>query len=515
MKLYEKINKEFDLLEYIFTTEGFFKAYGISKDSPSGMFILNMCPICRTAEPHFILYDDGYEERGEYTWSSPCVEEGKIFKSIDFIQYYKRLQNWKAALNYTKANLLKDKQQKEPQYLVNTSGSKLKVYDNLKVLLEQYGITVKFNELKKKIEIDGSINVQGSYDSSITKLNTLCQVNELKLSKDQQYDFMYCVAIDNKFNSVVKYLASCRNLYLKNRPVNPVINDLFKTIKYTNADEVEFNNKILLKALMGYIHMAHNTGTSFVDFFIVLKGKQGIGKTQWIKSLMPKEHLNEFFKEGVILKLGDKDNIIQNTCYWIVELGEFGKTLRESDRDEMKAFICKSTDEYRIPYARTSKTYPRHTVFIATVNDDEFLRDATGDRRYAVFEVDSLNFQHDINVCMLWGELMILYESGEYSTYLTHEETQQIMDRNRKFTIRSNEQILIEECLPSNQPKEEWRPVTISALAKYIEEETGRKLDCRKLGKAMRACGYEQKRIGHEGIRAYIAPHIEDVSWPF
>ena len=52
------------------------------------------------------------------------------------------------------------------------------------------------------------------------------------------------------------------------------------------------------------------------------------------------------------------------------------------DMDTVKAFLTKSTDEYRIPYGKASLHYPRITSFVGTVNDEQFLIDQTGNRRF-------------------------------------------------------------------------------------------------------------------------------------
>lgn len=415
---------------------------------------------------------------------------------------------------------LEQKEKSTDGYLVDYTGKKLKVYENLRVLLDEHNINVKFNELNRKIEVKGKINVQGSYDSIITKLNTLCQLSALKLSKDERYDFMYCIGQDNRYNPVVEYLEQCKDKYLEYIKENnePIINQLFSTLTYSKSTDAEFNNRVILKALLGAIHLAYNEdSTHFTDFIIVLKGKQGIGKTQWLKNLIPKAHLNEFFKDGVILKLKDKDNIIENMAYWILELGEFSKSLKESDRDELKTFIGKSFDEYRTPYSRTAVKNPRHTYMIATINDDEFLRDATGNRRFVVLEVDKLNFKHSIDIDLLWGELLTLYQSGEYSTFLTEEETAAVLEKNNEYLVRSDEQILLEEYIPFSQSQDQWRPITCSSLVKYIEEESGKKsISVRKIGKALQTMGFNQEycRVGGVKGRYYILPYILNYSMP-
>ncbi len=407
-------------------------------------------------------------------------------------------------------------QGQQTDYFCSDNGTKLKIYENLKVLLNKHNISVSYNDLSREIKIKGNINVHNSYDSSITKLNTLCQMEGLKLSKDQLYDFMYCIAYDDRFNSVITYLNICKEKYLQEKPEYSIINQLCKTLHYAPGEDVEFFNKILLKWLLCCVHIAYNDELNFIDFMPILKGKQGIGKTAWIASLFPREHLNEFFKDGVMLKLKDKDSLIENTKYWVVELGEFGKSLKENDRDEMKAFLGKKFDEFRPPYARSARKHPRHTAFIGTINDYEFLRDPTGNRRYVVYDLVKIDYQHGIDINLLWGEIALMYDRKQDITYLTLEEQEKNEQHNESYMVRSTEQIIIEEEIPFSQPIEQWKPITSLAIAEYIEKETGRRLEPRRIGKVLNAMGIKQeyRRMGGKVGRYYVLPYIQNFSMP-
>lgn len=43
--------------------------------------------------------------------------------------------------------------------------------------------------------------------------------------------------------------------------------------------------------------------------------------------------------------------------------------------DSIKAFLTKSTNEYRMPYGKASLHYFRMTYFVDMVNDEQFLID--------------------------------------------------------------------------------------------------------------------------------------------
>jgi predicted P-loop ATPase len=60
---------------------------------------------------------------------------------------------------------------------------------------------------------------------------------------------------------------------------------------------------------------------------------------------------------------------------------------RKADVDEQKATLTRCVDHGRLAYGYEARSYPRRTCFTFTLNDLEFLQDATGNRRYWPFNV--------------------------------------------------------------------------------------------------------------------------------
>ena len=75
------------------------------------------------------------------------------------------------------------------------------------------------------------------------------------------------------------------------------------------------------------------------------------------------------------------DASMQVATTWAVEFGELDKVLR-ADANTVKDYVSRSVDTYRRPYGRDVLSKPRQCVFIGTTNEDDFLRDATGERRF-------------------------------------------------------------------------------------------------------------------------------------
>src|SRR5678810_1105049 len=76
--------------------------------------------------------------------------------------------------------------------------------------------------------------------------------------------------------------------------------------------------------------------------------------------------------------------------YWVVECAELASMLR-TDEKTVRDFITRPRDVFTPKYGRNgSIDVPRQCVFIGSTNDEQFLRDETGDRRYWPVEVTKM-----------------------------------------------------------------------------------------------------------------------------
>jgi putative DNA primase/helicase len=147
-------------------------------------------------------------------------------------------------------------------------------------------------------------------------------------------------------------------------------------------------------------------------YVLVLQGDQGVRKSSWFLSLLPKP-MQKYIKTGVFLDPSNVDSICKATSYWICELGEIGSTFRRADIDRLKAFLAESEDVYRLPYARTKQAVKRQTAFCGSVNEVNFLTDLTGARRFYPVAVTALNTEHGINMQQFWAEMAVAYKGGK------------------------------------------------------------------------------------------------------
>lgn len=123
---------------------------------------------------------------------------------------------------------------------------------------------------------------------------------------------------------------------------------------------------------------------------IILKGGQGIGKDHLLKSL-----LNGFgpYYSKFSSNRDERECWSQVTSKLVLHLEEFDQTGQLSVAF-LKDLITRDNVTYRSPYDRDAMTKKCVGSFISTVNIDAVLRDETGNRRFAVFEIESIDWKY-------------------------------------------------------------------------------------------------------------------------
>ena len=201
------------------------------------------------------------------------------------------------------------------------------------------------------------------------------------------------------FNAVKNYFAR-----LPKWDGTPRAETLF--IKYLRVEDTPYAREITLNWLTAAVARIYEPGCRY-QTALVLQGAQGIGKSYIIELLGGKwyleltdsvddSHASDAIKKG-----------------WIVELKEMA-AMRKAEINAVKAFIERASEKRREPYAKIATETPRHCVFAITVNDSEFLRDQTGNRRYMILKCNSekLGYVDGLTVeeiKQVWAEVLVKY----------------------------------------------------------------------------------------------------------
>jgi predicted P-loop ATPase/phage/plasmid primase-like uncharacterized protein len=147
---------------------------------------------------------------------------------------------------------------------------------------------------------------------------------------------------------------------------------------------------------------------------LVLEGAQNIGKSRTLRELATFGHEieEEYFTDAIRFKHIDKPSALQILQgKLIVEFAELADMNAESD-ESLKAWIGQNADEMIKKWEVYPTRYQRQFVLAGTTNNDTWLKDPTGNRRY--WPVRCTKFLHDEirkDKEQLWAEAVHLYKN--------------------------------------------------------------------------------------------------------
>lgn len=146
--------------------------------------------------------------------------------------------------------------------------------------------------------------------------------------------------------------------------------------RYLGAALCEYTAEVERLMFAGLVARTYEPGCKF-DYVPVLTGAQGIGKSQFCRMLC----LDESWFLAGIPTMSDRRAIELVQGKAVVELAELA-SLRGDQLETQKAFITTNIDTDRRAYGHYTEDFYRTCIFIGTTNDDQFLRDKTGNRRW-------------------------------------------------------------------------------------------------------------------------------------
>lgn len=325
---------------------------------------------------------------------------------------------------------------------------------NTEHLLSMHDITVRYNVIKKDLEIfipGRQFTVDNASNCSMAEIRSLASMHQLPVEGLNEYTAY--LADQNAYNPVAAWICS-KEWDGENRYP--------QLLESLDAKDYEIASILLWRWLITCVAAAFEPDGIAAGGVLVLQGDQYIGKTSWFWSLLGGNR--EWGKEGAILNTNDKDSVIQCISYWIVELGELDATFRKSDLSALKGFITRDYDQIRRPYARGDSRYPRRTAFFGSVNPKQYLHDETGNRRFWTIQCGhKLNPHHGIDMQQLWAQVYVKYMEGA-RWMLTKDEVFRLNEHNKEFEAIHPIEELILQNYDFNSKKESWREATATQV---------------------------------------------------
>ena len=317
-----------------------------------------------------------------------------------------------------------------PDKSVNAGGVPVTIA-NVRYLLTQNNIDARYNVIKKKTEV--FIPGLGATSDNVDNV-TLAHVRSLMalhgIPKGDARAIVDAVADANPYNPVADWIRS--------KPWDGVdrLSSFYATLTTPSEYPEALKHTIVYKWTLSAVAAALMPEGFSARLVLVLQGAQSIGKTRWCMALVPDWSLrSSVVKTDHHFEGGNKDHIITAMRHWIVELGELESSFRK-DAERLKGIITRDRDVVRIPYASADSDWPRRTVFMATANGSDFLSDPTGSTRWGIVPVESVDYEHGIDMQQLYAQLAADLEN-EVGWWLTPPEEAELEAWNERYRASS------------------------------------------------------------------------------
>jgi predicted P-loop ATPase len=214
---------------------------------------------------------------------------------------------------------------------------------------------------------------------------------------------------------------------------------------------------------------------------------QNDGKTHFFEALVMNTFLQPYYKKNPDIEGKESKRALAEN--FMLNLDELS-ALSKQDVGQVKATFAESQIKVRLPYDKKDSIMPRKASFVGSTNKREFLIDETGNVRWLVFDVSSINHDNggpngymSVDIEKVWAQAFSLFRSG-YNCQLTKEELEHSEANNRQYGVNTMEyQLLAQYFTP--RPKEDggrfYQPVE---LVRRILELTGMKVNGENIGRA-------------------------------
>ena len=286
-----------------------------------------------------------------------------------------------------------------------------KTYTEYKAAFSNLGLKFRLNQ------INDSIECNGERMTDIEALTIESKMFDLGFASAAGIRRSYSrLAGENSYHPIIEWLDS---LAWDGK-------DHFgEFMSYMDFQHPIISKQFFKRWMLGAVGKARNQEQNFM---LVMDGVQDLGKSTLSRWLIP-----EFMQQGYFIEGGlnpdSKDDKLRVISAFVWEVGELQGTVKKADLEALKNIITQKRVTVRKPYGHHDIDKPVLCSFIGTVNENGagFLNDITGNRRFAIIKM--LTLDHDyalkINPADIWAQINALYLAGERGRLTRQEQSEQ------------------------------------------------------------------------------------------
>ena len=354
-----------------------------------------------------------------------------------------------------------------------------------------------------------NIKYQELHDSDVSTLMRLFfEETALTTTSTEVYSVLQSDTCSLPYNPIFAYLQPLQGQW---KPGDKdYLHELIQTVEVEGGEETralldDFFKRWMVAMVHGWIHMSSTHGT-----ILTFIGAQGIGKSSWMRMLMPLE-LRAYYKEQMRFRNLDKDDRIQLAECGLINLEEID-AMSEAEVNQLKSLVTLDAIRERLPYDKSPRSMPRIATFCATGNRADFLTDPTGDRRWLTFTVRRFTinpFEYRPDYEHIYAQALYLAQHEPQMIAMSQKDILQLNKHNEQYVSQSVEVELCSVYVHHPNLGEDGTPMSDSKWMTAAEVASrlncynpSAKLSIRGIALALKRQGIEM-RISR-GIKQYL-----------
>lgn len=265
---------------------------------------------------------------------------------------------------------------------------------------EWSGVTVAFDEFRDEIVLRQGAAWRPLLDEDVTRITEALERRGFKpVSREVMRQCLSLAGHERAFDSAIEWLRG-----LPAWDGTPRIERFM--VDYCGAEDTDYHQAVglyLWTALAGRVLVPGIKA----DMAPILVGVQGAGKTRCVEALAPS---SECYVEVDFASIGHADMSRRLRGRLVGEIGEL-RGLHTKDLESIKSFMSRREEDFIEKYKVFATKFPRRLVFVGTTNQQEFLADETGNRRWLPVQVGAVDVARiERDRLQLWAEARVVFE---------------------------------------------------------------------------------------------------------
>jgi putative DNA primase/helicase len=303
-----------------------------------------------------------------------------------------------------------------------------------------------------------------------------------KMPKETLYDALVAVGYRRTRNGPKEYFESLTWDGV------PRINNFLSS--HMSADTSEYTEAVSKNFWIAMAARVYRPGCK-MDNMMMLEGSQGKYKSTTLGVIGGK-----WFAEahGQVTDANFYYNIQGKLLIEFAELDAVSK----AEASAIKKFASCPTDRYRPVWGRSAKDFPRQCICIGTTNEEEYLKDNSGARRFwpvktHTIYIDKVRADRD----QLFAEAVARYKAGES----WWEVPKEAADEQEKRRMTDEWESMIADYL---KYKEQVRLSDVAIECLMMPPSKIGHLEQRRIGKALSLLGWQKFQVTINGARVMV-----------